>query len=142
MWMVVAVATASWRHLTFYAEPTLWIPAALLFSTGMWLYRASARGFTAQQLGGIPELHADHPEQHLATSGIRSRVRHPVYLAHLLEMFAWSIGTGLAVCYALSAFAIVTGFFMIRSEERELAARFGELYERYRRSVPALIPRF
>jgi protein-S-isoprenylcysteine O-methyltransferase Ste14 len=42
----------------------------------------------------------------------------------------------------LSAFAILTGFFMIRSEERELAERFGELYERYRRSVPALIPRF
>jgi hypothetical protein len=80
--------------------------------------------------------------QRLATHGIRSRIRHPVYLAHLLEMLAWSLGTGLAVCYLLTAFAILTGIFMIRAEEQELVKRFGEPYLRYQGAVPALIPRF
>jgi protein-S-isoprenylcysteine O-methyltransferase Ste14 len=68
-------------------------------------------------------------------------VRHPVYLGHLCEMLAWSLGTGLAVCWALTAFAIVTGAVMIRMEDKELEKRFGEQYGRYRSTVPAVVPR-
>ena len=74
------------------------------------------------------------------TAGIRSRVRHPVYLAHLCEMLAWSVGTGLVVCYRLSAFALLTGAVMIRMEDAELAKRFGAAYEAYRERVPAVWP--
>lgn len=142
MWVVIGFATAPWRHLTLYSESILWIPSAILFAIGFWLYRVSSNGFTARQLGGIPELRVNDSEQQLATHGIRARVRHPVYLAHLLEMLAWSLGTGLTVCYLLTAFAILTGIFMIRAEEQELVNRFGEPYLRYQRAVPALIPRF
>ena len=82
-----------------------------------------------------------HHEQQLVTSGIRARVRHPVYLGHLCEMLAWSLGSGLAVCYGLTAFALVTGAVMIRLEDRELEQRFGEEYREYRRKVPAVLPR-
>src|SRR5690349_24124788 len=141
MWVIIGFATAPWRHLTLYSNDIIWIPATILFAIGIWLYRVSSRGFSARQLGGIPELHTNS-DQRLATHGIRSRIRHPVYLAHLLEMLAWSLGTGLAVCYLLTAFAILTGIFMIRAEEQELVNRFGEPYLRYQRAVPALIPRF
>jgi protein-S-isoprenylcysteine O-methyltransferase Ste14 len=80
-------------------------------------------------------------EQRLATTGIRAHVRHPVYLGHLCEMLAWSVGTGLAVCWALTAFAIVTGAVMIRMEDRELEARFGEGYRQYRSTVPSVLPK-
>ncbi len=82
-----------------------------------------------------------HREQRLVTSGIRAHIRHPVYLGHLCEMLAWSVGTGLAVCYGLTAFALVTGAIMIRLEDRELEQRFGEAYREYRRQVPAVLPR-
>ncbi len=82
-----------------------------------------------------------HREQRLVTSGIRAHIRHPVYLGHLCEMLAWSVGTGLAVCYGLTAFALVTGAIMIRLEDRELEQRFGEAYREYRRKVPAVLPR-
>jgi protein-S-isoprenylcysteine O-methyltransferase Ste14 len=75
------------------------------------------------------------------TTGIRSHVRHPVYLGHLCEMLAWSAGTGLAVCWALTAFAIVTGAVMIKMEDKELEKRFGQEYRQYRSTVPALLPR-
>ena len=75
------------------------------------------------------------------TTGIRARVRHRVYLGHLCEMVAWSMGTGLVVCWLLTGFAIVTGAVMIQMEDKELEKRFGEEYQRYRDGVPALLPR-
>ena len=56
-------------------------------------------------------------------------------------MLAWSLGTGLAVCWALTAFAILTGAFMIAMEDRELEKRFGEEYREYRLAVPAILPK-
>ncbi len=75
------------------------------------------------------------------TTGIRARVRHPVYLGHLCEMLAWSVGTGLVVCCLLTAFAVVTGAVMISMEDAELEKRFGAEYAAYRRRVPAVLPR-
>lgn len=141
MWMVAGATTVSWRDRTFYTAAWTWLPAVLLFLVGLWVYRRAGAGFSAAQLGGLPELASGHAEQRLATSGIRAWVRHPVYVGHLCEMFAWSLGTGLVVCYVLTAFALVTGAVMIRLEDRELEQRFGEEYREYRRTVPAVVPR-
>ncbi len=56
-------------------------------------------------------------------------------------MLAWSVGTGLAVCYALTVLAIISGAFMIRLEDEELEQRFGEDFRRYKNSVPAFLPK-
>ncbi|PYX45632.1 MAG: hypothetical protein DMG79_18820 [Acidobacteria bacterium] len=142
MWIALAALSAPWRTVTIYSTQWSWLPAALLFAAGILIYRRSAVHFSWSQLGGLPEVRAqDGAAQRLITSGIRSRVRHPIYLGHLFEMFAWSIGTGLAVCWLLTAFAIVTGAVMIRMEEAELAKRFGEEYAAYRERVPAVLPR-
>ena len=117
------------------------MPAAPLFAVGLWLYWQSRKGFSAKQLGGLPELHAANLEQRLVTTGIRARVRHPVYLGHLCEMLAWSAGTGLVICYTLTVFAVVTGMVMIRMEDEELAERFGAEYAAYRERVPGVLPK-
>jgi protein-S-isoprenylcysteine O-methyltransferase Ste14 len=141
MWFVVTFATYRWRFVVLYLSVWTWIPAFALFIVGFWIYRQSGKHFSPKQLGGVPELLPSHREQQLAKSGIRARVRHPVYLAHLCEMLAWSLGTGLAVCYGLTAFAVITGAVMIRMEDAELEQRFGEEYRKYRRSVGAIFPR-
>ncbi len=141
MWVGVGASTAAWRELQLYTTVWSWLPAALILGAGLWIYRRSRAGFSVAQLGGLPELIPGHREQRLITSGIRSRVRHPVYLGHLCEMLAWSVGTGLVVCYGLTAFALVTGAIMIGLEDRELEQRFGEKYRAYRRRVPAVVPR-
>lgn len=141
MWLGFALVTVRWRSISLYAAPWAWIPGALLFATGVWLYSQSSREFSAKQLGGVPEILPGLRQQQLVTAGIRSRVRHPVYLAHLCEMLAWSLGTGLAVCYALTTFAVLTGMLMLRLEDQELEQRFGEEYRKYRSAVPAVVPR-
>ena len=141
MWILLGIITAPWRSIPLYSTHWTYFPGALLFATGMWIYKSSSREFSGVLLGGLPELRPDQHQQRLVTSGIRSRVRHPIYLAHLCEMLGWSVGTGLAVCYALTAFAVVTGAIMVRLEDKELERRFGEEYRTYRRNVPAVLPR-
>lgn len=141
MWIVLGAISARWRHLAFYSALWTWIPAVALFSAGLWIYTNSWRDFSSAQLGGAPEIIPGHREQRLVTSGIRAHVRHPVYLAHLSEMLGWSLGAGLVICYALTAFAAISGAIMIRLEDAELEQRFGEEYRAYRRRVPAVLPK-
>jgi protein-S-isoprenylcysteine O-methyltransferase Ste14 len=141
MWAAGAVFTAPWHGVAFYERRWTWIPAIGLFGAGLLLYKLSRNQFTLAQLGGLPEVLRGQNAQHLATTGVRAYVRHPVYLGHLCEMLAWSLGTGLAVCWALTALAAVTGAVMIKIEDRELEKRFGEKYRQYRSAVPAVLPK-
>ncbi|MBV8477463.1 MAG: isoprenylcysteine carboxylmethyltransferase family protein [Acidobacteria bacterium] len=140
LWITMAAATWSWHGVALYRRAIPWAVAAPLLYIGFYLYRCSSNNFTARQLGGLPEVRRGRPDEHLVTSGVRSRVRHPVYLAHLCEMLAWSIGSGLIICYVLTLFAMATGAIMIPMEDAELEKRFGDEYRAYRKSVPALIP--
>jgi protein-S-isoprenylcysteine O-methyltransferase Ste14 len=141
IWAVVALIASPWRNLSLYGAGWSWALAAPLFVVGIYIYVQSGESFTVKQLGGLPEVHSGNRDQRLVTDGIRARVRHPMYLGHLCEMLAWSIGTGLAVSWGLTAVTILTGAIMIRTEEDELEKRFGEQYLEYRKSVPAIVPR-
>lgn len=142
MWIGVGALTGPWRNVVLYSTSLSWIPAALLFAAGIFLYSRSGAHFSWSQLGGLPEVRRGNRDQRLITTGIRARVRHPVYLGHLCEMLAWSVGTGLAVCWILTAFAIVTGAVMIRMEDAELEKRFGVEFVTYRQRVRAVLPSF
>lgn len=141
MWVGVAALTGPWRHVTIYSTPWTWVPAVLLFFIGIFLYFRSGAHFSWAQLGGLPEVRPTRGDAHLVTTGIRSHVRHPVYLAHLCEMLAWSLGTCLIVCWILTGFAIATGAVMIRMEDSELERRYGDDFRKYRTRVPALLPK-
>ena len=141
MWIGLGALTAPWRSLRLYSTLWTWIPALPLFALGISLYVKSGAHFSWAQLGGLPEVRANHRDGQLITTGIRSRVRHPVYLAHLCEMLAWSLGTGLLVCWLLTGFAIATGAVMIRMEDSELERRFGEKFRHYRADVPSVFPK-
>jgi len=141
MWIGLAALTGPWRSVALYSTPWSWVPAVFLFVTGLLIYSRSGAHFSLAQLGGLPEVRLNHRDDRLITTGIRARVRHPVYLGHLCEIFAWSVGTGLLICWLLTAFAIATGAVMIRMEDAELQKRFGEQFLAYRGRVPALLPK-
>jgi len=142
MWIGIAALTGPWRNIALYSKLGGWIPACILFATGFYIYWQAGAHFSWAQLGGLPEVRPNHHDDRLVTTGIRARVRHPVYLAHLCEMFAWTVGTGLVVCWLLTAFAIATGAVMIRMEDAELQKRFGQQFRVYRHSVRSVFPRF
>jgi protein-S-isoprenylcysteine O-methyltransferase Ste14 len=145
IWAVFIVATFlivwPFRFSRFYANWWIWIPAACLFYIGFSVYSQAFKGFRREQVSGLAELEPDRHRQELVTTGIRARVRHPIYLGHLCEVLGWCVGSGLIPLFALAGLAIVTGAVMIRIEDRELEARFGAAYRAYRGAVPAVVPR-
>lgn len=141
MWIVLFAITYAWRGIVLYRFSYSWIVAVCFFVAGIVLYARARKGFSPLQLSGHHELEPERHQQRLVVTGIRHHVRHPIYLGHLLEMFGWSIGTGLLVCWALTGFAIMTGIVMIKKEEEELVGRFGEDYREYQRRVPAIAPK-
>ena len=146
LWAALIVLTgllsfpATRQHL--YPSGWSWLAALPLFAAGALLFRRVGREkqFTGDQLIGRPELEQGR-EQRLVTSGIHSRVRHPVYAAHLSMMCGWAIAGGTLASYLLLGWALASGALMIYLEDRELERRFGDEYRQYRRRVPAVIPR-
>ena len=141
MWIACFALTYPLRGIALYRFRYSWAIAICFFAVGIFVYVKARRGFSPLQLSGHHEIQPERHEQRLVLTGVRQHVRHPIYLGHLLEMFAWSIGTGLLVCWALTVFAILTGIVMIRMEEKELTARFGEDYRAYQQRVPAILPK-
>jgi len=145
IWAVFIVGAFSimwpFRGARYYATWATWVPAAFLFWSGFSIYASAFKSFDRAQVSGLAELEPGQHRQELVTTGIRARVRHPIYLGHLCEILGWCVGTGLVALFALMGFAIVTGALMIRIEDRELEDRFGEEYRLYRKAVPAVLPR-
>ncbi len=131
--------TFHFRHLHLYRNWAAWIPGVLFILLGMAIYRASFQGFDRNMLSGIAEL-TPLLDQQLAVGGIRSKVRHPIYLGHFCEVFGCCLGTGSIALLGLLGFAVITGAGMIRMEDNELEERFGERYRQYRRRVSAFLP--
>jgi protein-S-isoprenylcysteine O-methyltransferase Ste14 len=144
LWLViiiaVALATRQWRDLRFYTTPWAWLGWLAFVLTAIRIYRAMRKNFSGDQLIGRDEVEANR-QPRLVTTGIHGRMRHPIYLAHLLMLTGWAFGTGLVVIWGLWGFAILTGIFLIRTEDAELERRFGDEYREYKRRVPAIFPR-
>jgi protein-S-isoprenylcysteine O-methyltransferase Ste14 len=146
LWLIMMVAAAAitypWHDQQLYETPwawLLWLAFLLLAILG---YRRVGRGFERATLIGLAELRPQDHSQRLVTTGVHARVRHPIYLAHWCMLTAWTILGGTVGLFALWVFAVITGIFMVRTEDAELEQRFGEQYRAYKRRVPAVFPRF
>jgi protein-S-isoprenylcysteine O-methyltransferase Ste14 len=141
MMAVVYTMTWPWREVVLYHAPAAWLAAVFLFTTAIIIYHRSRLHFSHIQVVRRSELGPGR-ERRLVTGGIRQHIRHPIYLAHLCMLLAWTVGSGEIVPYGLTIFALLTGWPMIRHEEAGLEDRFGEEYRAYKRAVPAaLVPR-
>ena len=141
---IAAAFALGWRfrHLHLYDSKVPWALGVAFILAGFSIYRSASQGFDRAKISGLAELEPGQHDQRLVVTGIRTQVRHPIYLGHLCEVFGWTIGTGSIALCGLLVFAAITGAIMIRKEDAELEARFGDLYRQYRDTVPALLPKF
>ena len=131
--------TWPWRTMQLYSSPWMWAPAAVLLLSGLSIYARVGSSFSAHKLSGEAELRPEEHAQQLVTTGLHSRMRHPIYVAHLANFAACAVGGGLLVSYAMLAFSVLVSFpMMIWLEERELSVRFGKSYREYQQRVPLL----
>jgi protein-S-isoprenylcysteine O-methyltransferase Ste14 len=127
--------------LSLLPQPRLDWPVAVGITTGLVLLIATAaiRRAAHRELGRHPAL---RQKSDLVTTGIYSRIRHPMYLSN------WLLGAGLALTlrgvYAL--WCLPVWFFayavLIFFEERGLAEEYGQAYREYQERAPwRMIPR-
>jgi protein-S-isoprenylcysteine O-methyltransferase Ste14 len=144
IWSAIIFALAwitwPWHSVRLYSLSWMWVPAALLILSGLRTYTGIRSGFGAHKLSGEAELRPLQHVQELVTTGLHARMRHPIYVAHLLNLAGSAMGSGLAVSLILLA---VSAFFtfplMIWIEEHELEKRFGQSFREYKARVP-LVP--
>ena len=77
----------------------------------------------------------------LATAGPYAQVRHPQYVGFILVMFGFLLQWPTLLTLVMFPVLVVMYVRLARSEERDAVAQFGQEYERYRRAVPAFVPR-
>ena len=137
---ILTSATWPWHESRIYSTPWVWLPALLFFIVGLHIYRRIGPEFGINNFTGRSELRPDEHDPRLVTTGLHTRMRHPIYFAHLAIFTGWTIGSGLMVNFVLLAVsALITFPLMIWLEERELEKRFGQSYRDYKARVP-LIP--
>lgn len=114
-------------------------------AAGPWLAAActaagafvNASGFTALRRAGTT-IDPTRPQRAsaLVTGGVFARTRNPMYLGFALLLLGWALW--LRSPWALLGPVVFVAFvdrFQIRPEERALAARFGEAWSGYARTV-------
>ena len=110
----------------------------LLMFSSLRTYTGIRSGFGTHKLSGEAELRPQEHAQELVTTGLHARMRHPIYVAHLLNLAGWSIGSGLTVSFVLLAVSALGTFpLMVWIEEHELEKRFGQELSRVQGSRAA-----
>jgi len=137
VWMMPRKHQATILPLSFWFQflSTILVVAVVIVS--LWIMAAALH-----VLGKQWSLQARVLENHkLVREGPYRFVRHPIYTGMLGMIvaggLAWSHWIGFLVAVAL--FAIGTAI-RVRSEEKLLREQFGEEFDDYKRSVPAVIP--
>jgi protein-S-isoprenylcysteine O-methyltransferase Ste14 len=124
----------------FWARPFVpWrlFASIILFTLASLLSWTSSRAL-AGQLRIDAALGADH---HLVRSGPYAFVRNPIYTSMLLVLLAIAVViTGWKLFLAALFLFVIGTEIRVRTEENLLAARFGDEFQNYRKSVAAYIP--
>ena len=121
-WLVIHRRAHDWRSRPRYPYPHA--GSALRFVWVAICGRFSRPGGPSRDNGAI--------------AGLSIRARPP---GIFVRCWPGALGTGLAVLFALTAFARLTGLVMIRLEDQELQTGFGAEYAQQRERGPAVLPR-
>ncbi len=78
----------------------------------------------------------------LAVTGPYARIRHPQYAGFVLIMLGFLLQWPTVLTVPMFPVLVAMYIRLARTEEREVAAEFGDAYARYAADTPAFFPRF
>lgn len=111
---------------------------ATVYFTSWALSRSIRKHLNFRTFAGIPEV--KNETTNLIVDGPFSVVRHPRYFMILVGVLGWSLAANYLGGYLMSLAFVAALLLIVRFEEKELIARFGEPYRTYKTAVPALLP--
>lgn len=86
-------------------------------------------------VGALFQLRGLENIDHLVTTGLFSRLRHPMYTGFVLWIVGWSSYHGAFASLAVGMIGIANILFWRRLEESRLRRQYGTVYEQYRTST-------
>lgn len=89
---------------------------------------------------GNPQCHPQEIRR-LVTSGIYSKMRHPVYLGRMFMNLGFLIIFPIIPMLVVAIMFVIVWYLMALFEEIQLAKRFGKNYKKYKKNVPMFIPK-
>jgi protein-S-isoprenylcysteine O-methyltransferase Ste14 len=92
-----------------------------LFATGMIL-----------AIGALLQLRGLENIDHLITTGLFTKIRHPMYTGFGLWILGWSIYHGAIASLAVGLIGIANILFWRRLEDTRLTAQYGDMFQQYR----------
>lgn len=87
---------------------------------------------TVLAVGALFQLKGVENINHLVTSGLFKKVRHPMYIGFISWILGWSVYHNALVSLAVGSLAIVSVLWWRHLEETRLEVQFGDEYRRYR----------
>jgi protein-S-isoprenylcysteine O-methyltransferase Ste14 len=101
-------------------EAVRWIALAL-FIAGMIL-----------AIGALLQLRGLENIDHLVTTGLFAKLRHPMYTGFTLWILGWSLYHGAIASLSVGMIGVANILYWRRLEDMRLQARYGETYKLYR----------
>ena len=86
-------------------------------------------------VGALLQLRGVENIDHLVTSGLFARIRHPMYTGFILWIFGWSTYHGAIASLSAGLVCIANILYWRRLEETRLLARYGETYRQYQQTT-------
>jgi len=86
-------------------------------------------------IGGVVQLRGVENIRHLVTTGLFSKLRHPMYTGFILWIVGWAIYHGAVVSLVMGCVGIGNILYWRRLEEENLESCYGEDYRRYRQGT-------
>jgi protein-S-isoprenylcysteine O-methyltransferase Ste14 len=127
VFVAMCVMLASWPFLCPLDPWRVAIPG-----TARWIGLALVAGALALALGGLVQLRGLENIDHLVTTGLFSRIRHPMYTGFILWIVGWVVRYGAAASVIVAVVCIGNITYWRRLEEDALESQYGEDYRIYR----------
>ena len=86
-------------------------------------------------LGALIQLRGVENINHLVTTGLFAKIRHPMYTGFILWIVGWSLYYGAVVSLVFGLVGIGNILYWRHREDVELGLQFGEAYRQYRRQT-------
>ena len=85
-------------------------------------------------IGAFVQLRGLENIDHLVTTGLFAKMRHPMYVGFILWFVGWSVFNGAAASLAFGLVGCANILYWRRLEEARLQSHYGERYLQYRRN--------
>ncbi|MCL4396083.1 MAG: isoprenylcysteine carboxylmethyltransferase family protein [Chloroflexi bacterium] len=97
-----------------------------------WLAGAAVVAATAMALVAVMQLRGLENIDHLVTTGVFAKIRHPMYLGFILWIVGWGVSHGALISLIAGLIEITNILFWRGLEEAHLESRYGDAYRKYR----------